>query len=124
MAPMTTFRPTVAELRDLPPHTTRITFDCACGDLRERVFTGPLLHDVMRAKAPGFDPARPYAVTVTAHDGHATELTRDELDGVLLATAVDGRDLGGAGPRLAVPHDTGGGRCVAGVAEIRIAHGG
>lgn len=69
-------------------------------------------------------PDPPYVVTVTASDGHSTELTWDEIDGVLLATTVDGRELDDAGPRLAVPHDTGGGRCVARVAEIRIGQSG
>jgi hypothetical protein len=39
---------------------------------------------------------------------------------ILLATTQDGVSLAGQGPRLVVPGDTAGGRCVTGVVKVRL----
>lgn len=116
---------TVDELRAFPARTVRARFECECGPPRLRVFSGPLLYDVLTAAAPAAGPARD-VVTVTSADGYRATLSWAEIapapdgSGVLLATEADGRRLDDDGPRLAVPGDTGGGRCVSRVAEVRI----
>lgn len=113
---------TVAELRAFPVRTVRARFECECGPPRQRVFSGPLLYDVLTAAAP----AAGDVVTVTSADGYQATLSWAEItpghdgSGVLLATEADGKSLDEDGPRLAVPGDTGGGRCVSRVAEVRI----
>lgn len=113
---------TVAELRAFPARTVRVRFVCACGPPRRRVFSGPLLYDVVMAA----EPAAGAVITVTGADGHQATLPWSEIDpehdgsGVLLATEADGRGLDDDGPRLAVPGDTSGGRCVSRVAEVRL----
>lgn len=124
-------RVTVDDLRALPARTVRARFECECGPPRPRVFSGPLLYDVIMTAAPDLGPAgaadrSAYVVTVTGADGHQATLPWSQIApesdgaGVLLATEADGRRLDEDGPRLAVPGDTGGGRCVSGVAEVWI----
>ena len=117
---------TVDELRAFPAHTLRAEFDCSCGDLRQHVFSGPRLYDVIMAAGAEDGTPDPYVVSVTGADGYQTTVSWDEIAppeggaGVLLAIAVDGHGVDDAGPRLAVPHDQGGGRCVTGVTEVWI----
>jgi len=112
---------TVEALRGLPAHTVRTEFSCSCGDLRAYTFSGPLLHDVLTAEGP----VGAGDVAVTSADGYRATLAWDEVAperGVLLAIEADGRGL--AEPRLVVPYDEGGGRCVTRVAEIRVGQSG
>lgn len=122
----------VAELRERwPQRTAAVTFDCATSGPRAHTFTGPLLREVVTAAGPGFDPARRkdrsrFLLEVTGEDGHTTVLSWAEIDEdfgdspVLLATALDGARLDGAGAQLVVPSDRCGARCISGITRVRL----
>ncbi|MFD4574380.1 molybdopterin-dependent oxidoreductase [Streptomyces sp. NPDC058417] len=121
----------VADLLAWPQHRAEVTFECATDGARRHRFTGPLLHDVLSAAAPGFDAARRkdrlrFLIAVTGADGHRTLLTWAEIDPdfgrapVLLATTLDDHRLDAAGPQLVVPQDRCGARYVSGVRAIRV----
>ncbi len=94
-------------------------------------FTGPLLLDVLARAVPRFDPAIKndrlrHDVSATASDAYQALVAYGELDPafenkqILLATTQDGVSLADQGPRLVVPGDTAGGRCVTGVVKVRL----
>ncbi|MFI9644938.1 molybdopterin-dependent oxidoreductase [Streptomyces sp. NPDC052040] len=124
-------RLTVPDLSAWPQHRVRVAFECATSGVRRHRFTGPLLHDVLSAAGPGFDPARRkdrlrFVIAVTGADGHRVLLSWAEIDPdfgrapVLLAGSIDDIPLDGTGPQLVLPHDRCGARYVSGVNAIRV----
>ena len=121
---------TVADLRDgWQQHRADVTFDCATNGPQHHRFEGALLHDVVRAAQPGFDPRRRkdrsrFVLAVSGGDGHHTVLSWGEIDPdfgsspVLLATRLDGTDLDAAGSQLVVPTDRCGARYVSAITSI------
>lgn len=51
-------RLSVPDLLAWPQHAADVSFECAISGVRCHRFTGPLLHDVLSAAGPGFDPGR------------------------------------------------------------------
>jgi hypothetical protein len=124
-------RLTVADLAAMPDQkTVDVTYKAGSGT-EHRVFTGPLLLDVLAKAVPSFDPAikndklRHY-VSVTASDAYQALVAYGELDPsfenkqILLAVTQDGVSLADQGPRLVVPGDAAGGRYVTGVVKVKL----
>ena len=121
---------TVDDLRKLPWHTERVTFNTMSGP-QTHWERGPLLIDVLDLAGPVFDPAvkndklRDF-VAVTGSDGYEAIVAWGEIDPsfanqeILLSVREDGASLAATGPRLVVPGDGAGGRYVSGVASIRL----
>ncbi|MEU8588385.1 hypothetical protein AB0C59_15515 [Streptomyces sp. NPDC048664] len=124
-------RLSVSDLAAWPQYRVRVSFERATSGVRRHRFAGPLLHDVLRAAGPVFDPARRkdrlrFLIAVTGADGHHVLLSWAEIDPdfghapVLLATRVDDTSLEGPGPQLVLPQDRCGARYVSGVDTIRV----
>ncbi|MER5949018.1 molybdopterin-dependent oxidoreductase [Streptomyces sp. NPDC001904] len=124
-------RLTVADLVRWPQQEATVAFECATSGVRHHRFTGPLLHDVLSAAGPGFDPARRkdrlrFLIAVTGTDGHHSLMSWAEIDPdfgrapVLLAATIDGAPLDRAGPQLVLPQDRCGARYVSGITAIRV----
>ncbi|MFD3452271.1 molybdopterin-dependent oxidoreductase [Streptomyces sp. NPDC058691] len=122
---------TVRDLRAWPQHEARVSFECATSGTRHHRFEGPLLHEVLCAAGPAFDPARRkdrlrFLIVVTGADGHHALLSWGEIDpdfgraAVLLATRIDGTPLDGSGPQLVLPQDRCGARHISGITAIRV----
>lgn len=123
-------RLTVPDLRAWPQHQTQVSFECATNGVPHD-FQGPLLHDVLRASEPAFDPARRkdrlrFLIAVIGADGHHAVLSWGEIDPdfghapVLLATRIDGTALDRQGPQLVLPQDHCGGRHISGITTIHV----
>ena len=124
-------RLSVADLAAMPnQRTVDVTYHAGGGD-EHRVFTGPLLVDVLAKAVPNFDPAIKndklrHFVSVTASDAYQALVAYGELDPsfenkqILLAVTQDGVSLADQGPRLVVPGDLAGGRYVTGVVKVKI----
>ena len=124
-------RLTVSDLLAWPQHTADVSFECATSGIRHHRFTGPLLHDVLSAAGPRFDPARRkdrlrFLIAVSGMDGHHALLTWAEIDPdfgrapVLLAVTLDNTPLDRAGPQLVLPQDRCGARHISGIDAIRL----
>ncbi|MFD7708543.1 molybdopterin-dependent oxidoreductase [Streptomyces sp. NPDC059785] len=124
-------RLTVPALLAWPQHRTRVSFECATSGTQHHSFTGPLLHDVLTAAGPAFDPARRkdrlrFLIAVRAADGHHALLSWAEIDPdfgrapVLLAVTIDDSPLDRAGPQLVLPPDRCGARHLSGIRAIRV----
>ncbi|MBZ3905979.1 molybdopterin-dependent oxidoreductase [Streptomyces griseiscabiei] len=124
-------RLTVPDLLTWPQHETDVAFECATSGVRHHRFTGPLLHDVLSAAGPGFDPVRRkdrlrFLIAVTGVDGHHALLSWAEIDPdfgrapVLLAVTLDAAPLDRTGPQLVLPQDRCGARHISGITEIRV----
>ncbi|GAA3798507.1 molybdopterin-binding protein [Streptomyces chiangmaiensis] len=122
-------RLTVPDLPAWPQH--RVRFDCATSGVQHHRFEGPLLHDVLSAVGPLFDPDRRkdrlrFLIAVTGADGHRALLSWAEIDPdfgrapVLLAAGIDDTSLERCGPQLVLPQDRCGARYVSGVNTIRV----
>jgi hypothetical protein len=124
-------RLSVADLAAMPnQQRVEVTYRAGSGT-EHRVFTGPLLLDVLATAVPNFDPAikndklRHY-ISVTASDAYQALVAYGELDPsfenkqILLAVTQDGVSLADQGPRLVVPGDVAGGRYVTGVVKVKI----
>jgi len=124
-------RLTVPDLLAWPQHEADVSFECATSGVQHHRFTGPLLHDVLSAAGPGFDPARRkdrlrFLIAVTGADGHHALLSWAEIDPdfgrapVLLAATIDATPLDRAGPQLVLPQDRCGARHISGINAIRV----
>ncbi|WP_328877293.1 molybdopterin-dependent oxidoreductase [Streptomyces sp. NBC_00299] len=124
-------RLTVSDLLAWPQHEAEVSFECATSGIRHHRFTGPLLHDVLSAAGPGFDPARRkdrlrFLIAVSGADGHHALLSWAEIDPdfgrapVLLAVGIDDTSLDRAGPQLVLPQDRCGARHISGITAIRV----
>ncbi|MFC9083439.1 molybdopterin-dependent oxidoreductase [Streptomyces sp. NPDC057062] len=124
-------RLTVPDLLAWPQHRVRVSFECATSGVQHHRFEGPLLHDVLCAARPQFDPGRRkdrlrFLIAVTGADGHHALLSWAEIDPdfgrapVLLAAGIDDTSLDGSGPQLVLPQDRCGARYVSGVNAIRV----
>ncbi|MFE1798013.1 molybdopterin-dependent oxidoreductase [Streptomyces sp. NPDC059517] len=124
-------RLTVSDLLAWPQHETEVSFECATSGIQRHRFTGPLLHDVLIAAGPGFDPARRkerlrFLIAVSGRDGHHALLSWAEIDPdfgrapVLLAATIDDSPLDGPGPQLVLPQDRCGARHISGISAIRV----
>ncbi|MEE4540479.1 molybdopterin-dependent oxidoreductase [Streptomyces sp. V4-01] len=124
-------RLTVAGLLQWPQHQARVAFECASRGVQHHRFEGPLLHDVLSAAGPAFDPARRkdrlrFLIAVAGADGHGTLMTWAEIDPdfarapVLLAVRVDDTPLHHAGPQLVLPQDRCGARHISGIRSITV----
>lgn len=124
-------RMTVDDLLAWPQHRVRVSFECATSGTQHHRFTGPLLHTVLRAAGPGFDPARRkdrlrFLIAVHGTDGHRALLSWAEIDPdfggapVLLGVSVDGVPLDRTGPQLVLPQDRCGARHISGITSIRV----
>ncbi|MFC3574796.1 molybdopterin-dependent oxidoreductase [Streptomyces yaanensis] len=124
-------RLTVPDLLAWLQHEARVTFECATSGARHHRFAGPLLHDVLSAAGPVFDPARRkdrlrFLIAVTGADGHHALLSWAEIDPdfgrapVLLAAVMDDTPLDRSGPQLVLPQDRCGARYVSGINAIRV----
>lgn len=124
-------RLTVSDLLAWPQHRVRVSFECATSGIQHHGFTGPLLHDVLSAAGPVFDPARRkdrlrFLIAVTGADGHHALLSWAEIDpdfgraAVLLAVSIDDDPLDRAGPQLVLPQDRCGARHISGINAIRV----
>lgn len=124
-------RLTVPDLLAWPQHGAEVSFECAPSGSRHHRFTGPLLHDVLAAAGPGFDPARRkdrlrFLIAVSGTDGHHVLLSWGEIDPgfgpapVLLAVTIDGAPLDRTGPQLVLPQDRCGARHISGISGIRV----
>ncbi|MEV1024895.1 molybdopterin-dependent oxidoreductase [Streptomyces sp. NPDC050264] len=124
-------RLTVAELREWPQHHAEVDFECATSGVQHHRFAGPLLHDVLTAAGPGFDPVRRkdrlrFLVAVRGADGHHAVLSWAEMDPdfagapVLLGLTLDDVPLDRAGPQLVLPQDRCGARHISGINAIRV----
>ena len=124
-------RLTVPDLLAWPQHEADVSFECATSGVQHHRFTGPLLHDVLSAAGPGFDPARRkdrlrFLIAVTGADGHHALLSWAEIDPdfgrapVLLAATIDATPLDRAGPQLVLPQDRCGARHISGIRAIRV----
>jgi hypothetical protein len=121
----------VADLLAWPQHTAQVSFECATSGIQHHRFTGPLLHDVLAAADPGFDPARRkdrlrFLIAVRGTDGHHALLSWAEIDPdfgrapVLLAATIDDTPLDHAGPQLVLPQDRCGARHISGIEAIHV----
>ncbi|WP_328492107.1 molybdopterin-dependent oxidoreductase [Streptomyces sp. NBC_00414] len=124
-------RLTVPDLLAWPQHEAAVSFECATSGIQRHRFTGPLLHEVLMAAGPGFDPARRkerlrFLIAVSGRDGHHALLTWAEIDPdfgrapVLLAATVDDSPLDATGPQLVLPQDRCGARHISGISAIRV----
>ena len=124
-------RLTVSDLLARPQHKADVSFECATSGVRHHRFTGPLLHDVLSAAGPLFDPARRkdrlrFLIAVSGADGHHALLSWAEIDPdfgrapVLLAVGIDDTSLDRAGPQLVLPQDRCGARHISGITTIRV----
>ncbi|WP_327420425.1 molybdopterin-dependent oxidoreductase [Streptomyces sp. NBC_01527] len=124
-------RLTVPDLLAWPQRESEVSFECAPSGIRHHRFTGPLLHDVLAAAGPGFDPARRkdrlrFLIAVSGTDGHHVLLSWGEIDPdfghapALLAVTIDGARLDRTGPQLVLPQDQCGARHISGITEIRV----
>jgi DMSO/TMAO reductase YedYZ molybdopterin-dependent catalytic subunit len=124
-------RLTVPDLLAWPQHRVRVSFECATSGVQHHRFEGPLLHDVLHAAGPVFDPARRkdrlrFLIAVTGSDGHHALLTWAEIDPdfahspVLLAVGIDDTPLDTAGPQPVLPQDRCGARHISGINAIRV----
>ncbi|WP_405562993.1 molybdopterin-dependent oxidoreductase [Streptomyces phaeochromogenes] len=124
-------RLTVPDLLAWPQREAEVSFDCATSGIQHHRFTGPLLHDVLTAAVPGFDPARRkdrlrFLIAVSGSDGHHALLSWAEIDPdfgrapVLLAVTIDETPLDRAGPQLVLPQDRCGARHISGINAIRV----
>ncbi|WP_030921544.1 molybdopterin-dependent oxidoreductase [Streptomyces sp. NRRL B-24720] len=124
-------RMTVSDLLAWPQHRVRVSFECATSGIQHHGFKGPLLHDVLSAAGPVFDPARRkdrlrFLIAVTGADGHHALLSWAEIDpdfgraAVLLAVSIDDTPLDRAGPQLVLPQDRCGARHISGINAIRV----
>ncbi|MDF6042531.1 molybdopterin-dependent oxidoreductase [Streptomyces sp. JH14] len=124
-------RLTVSDLLAWPQHRARVSFECATSGVQHHGFTGPLLHDVLSAAGPAFDPARRkdrlrFLIAVTGADGHHALLSWAEIDpdfgraAVLLAVSIDDNPLDRAGPQLVLPQDRCGARHISGINAVRV----
>lgn len=121
---------TVVDLRERwPQRRAEVVFDCAKEGPRHHTFDGPLLRDVLGAAGPAFDARRRkdrsrFLLSVTGGDGHHAVLSWAEIDAdfgdapILLATALDGCPLDGAGSQLVVPSDRCGARYISAITGI------
>lgn len=107
-------RLTVPDLLAWPQHEADVSFECATSGIQHHRFTGPLLHDVLSAAGPVFDPARRkdrlrFLIAVSGADGHHALLSWAEIDPdfgrapVLLAATIDGTPLDRAAPSSSCP---------------------
>ncbi|MFD0004440.1 molybdopterin-dependent oxidoreductase [Streptomyces sp. NPDC127178] len=124
-------RLTASDLLVWPQHEAEVSFECATSGIRHHRFTGPLLHDVLSAAGPGFDPARRkdrlrFLIAVSGADGRHALLSWAEIDPdfgrapVLLAVGIDDTSLDRAGPQLVLPQDRCGARHISGITAIRV----
>ena len=124
-------RMTVPDLLAWPQHEADVSFECATSGIRRHRFTGPLLHDVLTAAGPAFDPARRkdrlrFLIAVSSRDGHHALLSWAEIDPdfgrapVLLAVGIDDTPLDREGPQLVLPQDRCGARHISGIDTIRV----
>jgi DMSO/TMAO reductase YedYZ molybdopterin-dependent catalytic subunit len=124
-------RLTVSDLLAWPQHEAEVSFECATSGIRHHRFTGPLLHDVLSAAGPNFDPARRkdrlrFLIAVSGADGHHALLSWAEIDPdfgrapVLLAVGIDDTSLDRAGPQLVLPQDRCGARHISGITAIGV----
>ncbi|MET8982217.1 molybdopterin-dependent oxidoreductase [Streptomyces sp. NPDC004539] len=124
-------RLTVPDLLAWPQHAADVAFECASSGVQRHRFTGPLLHDVLTAAGPSFDPARRkdrlrFLIAVRGADGHRTLLSWAEIDPdfgrapVLLAATLDATPLDHAGAQLVLPQDRCGARYVSGIEAIHV----
>jgi hypothetical protein len=124
-------RLTVPDLTAWPQHRVRVSFECATSGVQHHRFEDPLLHDVLSAAGPVFDPARRkdrlrFLIAVTGADGHHALLSWAEIDPdfgrapILLAASIDGTPLDGFGPQLVLPQDRCEARYVSGINAIRV----
>ncbi|MCW7946243.1 hypothetical protein AAW14_30670 [Streptomyces hygroscopicus] len=124
-------RLTVPDLLAWRQHRVRVGFECATSGVRHHWFEGPLLHDVLSAAGPAFDPVRRkdrlrFLIAVTGTDGHHALLSWAEIDPdfggapVLLAAGMDDIPLARSGPQLVLPQDRCGARYVSGINAIRV----
>lgn len=124
-------RLTASDLLTWPQHEADVSFECATSGIQHHRFTGPLLHDVLSAAAPAFDPARRkdrlrFLIAVSGADGHHALLSWAEIDPdfgrapVLLAVTIDDVPLDRAGPQLVLPQDRCGARHISGINAIRV----
>ncbi|MEU0052724.1 molybdopterin-dependent oxidoreductase [Streptomyces sp. NPDC006184] len=124
-------RLSVPDLLGWPQHRVRVSFECAASGVQHHGFEGPLLHDVLSAAGPAFDPARRkdrlrFLIAVTGADGHHALLSWAEIDPdfgrapVLLAVSIDDTPLDRAGPQLVLPQDRCGARHISGINAIRV----
>ncbi|GAA0654698.1 hypothetical protein GCM10010193_01120 [Kitasatospora atroaurantiaca] len=120
---------TVEELRALPSHRVRVSFDCLSSGQQHHGFEGPKLWDVLRAARPRVDfkgrkQRLRHLLTVTGADGHCAVLSWAEIDPdfggqqILLATSIDGTPLDETGPQLVIPADHCGARYVSGITAV------
>ncbi|MEZ0089170.1 molybdopterin-dependent oxidoreductase [Streptacidiphilus sp. EB129] len=120
---------TVQQLRALPSHHARVTFDCRTSWPQHHTFEGPRLWDVLHTTRPRPESATRKArlghlLTVTGADGHFALLSWAEIDPefsgqqFLLATSIDGRPLDATGPQLVVPTDSCGARYISAVTAV------
>ncbi|MCX4551293.1 molybdopterin-dependent oxidoreductase [Streptomyces sp. NBC_01500] len=121
---------TVADLRARwGQHHAEVVFDCAKNGPQRHTFDGPLLREVVADARPAFDAARRkdrsrFLLAVTGGDGHRTVLSWAEIDAdfadspILLATAMDGRDLDLTGSQLVVPSDRCGARYISAITRV------
>ncbi|MFF4020135.1 molybdopterin-dependent oxidoreductase [Streptomyces sp. NPDC001843] len=124
-------RLTVPDLLAWPQHRARVAFECSTSGVQHHRFTGPLLHDVLMAAGPAFDPARRkdrlrFLIAVRGADGHHALLSWAEIDPdfgrapVLLAATLDDTPLDRAGAQLVLPRDRCGARYISGIETIRV----
>ncbi len=124
-------RLTVPDLLGWPQHRADVSFECATSGIQQHRFTGPLLHDVLMAAGPRFDPARRkerlrFLIAVSSADGHHVLLSWAEIDPdfgrapVLLAVGIDDTPLDRAGPQLVLPQDRCRARRISGINAIRV----
>ncbi|MCX4903929.1 molybdopterin-dependent oxidoreductase [Streptomyces sp. NBC_00878] len=124
-------RLTVPDLLAWPQHEAEVSFECATSGIQHHHFTGPLLHDVLTAAGPGFDPVRRkdrlrFLIAVSGRDGHHALLSWAEIDPdfgrapVLLAVGIDDTALDREGPQLVLPQDRCGARHISGIDTIRV----
>lgn len=119
----------IAQIRALPAITVNAKFATAHGKFNA-MFSGPLLWTVLNAAA-AIDPKSPKPilreyVLITGSDGYAALLALGEISPlfeakqVILATRMNGQDLGPLQLRLIVPGDQKGGRSVRDVVSIAV----
>ncbi|MEV7403022.1 molybdopterin-dependent oxidoreductase [Streptomyces sp. NPDC091267] len=128
-------RPATLTVEDLrtrwEQHRAEVVFDCATNGPQHHRFEGPLLREVVLDAQPVFDARRRkdrsrYLLSVTGGDGHHTVLSWAEIDAdfgnvpVLLATRMDGQDLGATGSQLVVPADRCGARYVSAITQVQV----
>jgi hypothetical protein len=126
-------RLSVTQIRALPAIAVNAAFATSHGPFKA-VFSGPLLWTVLNAAA-AVDPKAPKAIPreyalITGADGYAALLAPGEISPlfeakhVILATRMNGQDLGPLHLRLIVPGDNKGGRSVRDVVSIAVSAAG